>query len=588
MSSLQKWGRLEGRLVVAAALLLAGSTPVQAQSEHVPGRILVKFKSDVSAPQGRAALGRFGARAQEVIPGTGVQVVSLPGNADENAYLNAFKGLREVEFAEFDEIVEPDDVTPNDPFYGSQWFLPRISAPQAWGTTTGQAGVIIAIVDTGVDGTHPDLSGKLVAGWNTYNNNADSNDVYGHGTKVAGTAAAASNNGLGVAGVCWNCWIMPVRASAVDGSASYSALAAGITWAADHGARVANVSYMVTNSSAVSAAANYMKSKGGVVTISAGNYATFDPTADNPNVLTISATDENDLLYSWSNKGNNVDLAAPGCVYTTTRWGGYGSTCGTSFSAPTVAGVAGLVLSQNPNLSGDELTARLKQSGDDIGVAGFDTNFGWGRINAAKAVTPTSGGGGSDTQAPSVAITSPASSATVSSTVTIQASANDNVGVASVSFYVDGALLGTDTSAPFSWQWNSSAASNGGHMIAAAARDAAGNVANSSAPVTVDNAAPPNPTADEQAPTISILSPSNGSSIGNSVNVLVSASDNTGVVKVELYVDGKLTAISTAAPFTTKWNAKPKSVARGAHSLQVRAYDAAGNIGYSGVTTVYK
>jgi subtilisin family serine protease len=117
--------------------------------------------------------------------------------------------------------------------------LNKIQAPAAWSTTTGSSSIIVAIIDTGIDPSHPDLASKLVAGWNTYDNSSNWGDYYGHGTKVAGTVAAVSNNGVGVASVCWNCLIMPVRAAANDGNATFSSLAAGLTWAADHGARVA-------------------------------------------------------------------------------------------------------------------------------------------------------------------------------------------------------------------------------------------------------------------------------------------------------------------------------------------------------------
>lgn len=581
MSVLKRTGFMKIALVVLA---LAAAIPMSAQPSRGSGRLLVKFRQGTSEAQGRATIQSLGAQSLETLPGIGVQVVTLPANANENAFLNAFKQRGDVEFAEPDEVVFPDAI-PNDPYYSSEWYLPRIDAPTAWDTTIGQVSIIIAIVDTGVDGTHPDLASNLVAGRNVWDGNNDSSDVYGHGTAVAGTAAAAGNNAMGVAGVCWNCRIMPIRASALDGSATYSSIANGIVWASDHGARVANVSYMMTTSSTVSSAASYMKTRGGVVTMSAGNYATFSSTADNPNILTVSATDENDILYGWSNTGNNVDLAAPGCVYTTGRGGGYGGACGTSFSAPTVAGVAGLVLSASPGLTGSQLMDRLRQNTDDRGPAGFDPAFGWGRVNAALAVN--AGGAGQDTQAPSVSITAPGDSSTVSSTTSIQAAASDNVGVVSVTFYVDGNQVGMSTSAPYAATWNTSSVANGAHTIGVAAQDAAGNIANSNRPVNVDNTVAPPPPADTTAPQISIISPTGGTVSGN-VSVRVNATDDVGVTRVELDVDGRQVSSSTSAPFTTSWNTRPKNVARGNHTLQVRAYDAAGNVGTSAPVIVTK
>jgi thermitase len=260
-----------------------------------------------------------------------------------------------VVFAELDHIL-PLALTPNDPLYapssGRGWHLAKISAPNAWDTTLGSNRVIVAVLDTGVDGTHPDLAPNLVPGWNIYNNNADTSDVHGHGTAVAGTVAAVLNNGVGVASVAGGCRIMPIRISDPNGYASYTTIANGLIWAADRGARVANVSYRCSNSSTVATAAQYFQSRNGVVAVAAGNESTFDATADNPYVLTVSATDSSDSLTSWSNTGNNIDLAAPGSgIYTTLRGGTYGSKSGTSFSAPVVAGVAALVISVNPNLT---------------------------------------------------------------------------------------------------------------------------------------------------------------------------------------------------------------------------------------------
>src|SRR5262249_34365271 len=151
-----------------------------------------------------------------------------------------------------------------------------IAGPTAWCTGTGSSNVIIAICDTGCDPNHPDLVSKYVPGWNFYDSNPNTSDVYGHGTAVAGTPAAASKKGAGGGSVAWGCMIMPLRVSAPDGSATYSAIASAITYAADHGARVANVSYLVSDSSTIGSAGQYLQSKGGVLAVAAGNYSTFD------------------------------------------------------------------------------------------------------------------------------------------------------------------------------------------------------------------------------------------------------------------------------------------------------------------------
>ena len=359
-----------------------------AQAAFVPGRILVQFHSQTPAYRARSIVLSHGAHISQEIPKIGVQVVELPAGANEADSVKAFAALPEVEFAELDWLFRPDDITPDDPNYSSEWYLKTISAPAAWSVTTGSSDVIIAIIDTGVDSTHPDLSSKIVPGWNFANNNSDTSDVYGHGTAVAGAAAASSNNGTGVASVAWGCLILPVRVSDTQGNAPASLIANGLRWAADNGARVANISYNVSGNATVSNAAKYFQQAGGVVTVSAGNDAAFISSQDNRYVLTVSATDNLDNPAYYSNTGNNIDLSAPGSViYTTLSGGGYGYASGTSFSAPIVAGVAALVMSANSSLTPTKVQDTLKQSADDKGPAGWDPRYGSGRVNAAAAVT---------------------------------------------------------------------------------------------------------------------------------------------------------------------------------------------------------
>ena len=362
--------------------------PVRGEEELVvPGRVLVKFRENVGLDHARQIAAALGVREDGILPATGVLVLSLPDQVDEAGFANALASRPDVEFAELDRIVRPAEVTPNDPWFANwEGHLKRIQAPAAWSTTTGSPNVVIAILDTGVDATHEDLVSKLVPGWNSNNNNSNTSDVSGHGTAVAGTAAAASNNGMGVASVCWGCMIMPVRVSDASGNATYSAIASGLTWAADHGARVANISYIVSDSSVVTSAAQYFQSKGGVVASSAGNYSTFSNSSDNPYILTVSATDQSDVIYDYSNTGKNIDLAAPGDSFSTQMGGGYVSTGGTSYSSPIVAGVAALVMSANPSLSGAQVQNVLKESSDDFGALGWDSNYGIVSVNASRAV----------------------------------------------------------------------------------------------------------------------------------------------------------------------------------------------------------
>ncbi len=361
--------------------------------QFVRGRLLVKFRDGVPAERGQHMMAEIGGRKSGEIPQIGVSIVELPENASEVAFARIMQSRPEVEFVELDQVLPPAELTPNDPLYSNaEWHLRKIEAPTAWSSTTGNSSITIAILDTGVDSTHPDLSAKMVPGWNVFNNNSDTSDVHGHGTQVAGVAAANTDNALGVASVAWGCKIMPIRISNAKGNASYSDMASGLNWAADNGARVANISYIASTSQSVTSAAKYFQSKGGVVAVAAGNYSDFARNADNPYILTVSATDRNDVLYGWSNTGNNVDLAAPGEVTTTRRGGGYGLASGTSFSAPIVAGVAALVLSARPDLTAAQVQDILEQNADDLGVAGWDIKYGSGRINAARAMSAAVGG----------------------------------------------------------------------------------------------------------------------------------------------------------------------------------------------------
>ena len=557
--------------------------PIDQVEAFVPGRVLVKFREHIMPDHARNIIAALGARDADEIHGLGIHILDLPEQADEGGFAQAMAQRPEVEFAELDKMVAPAEMTPNDPWYVDQWHLKKIGAPAAWSTTTGSANVIIAILDTGVDGTHPDLAPNMVAGWNIYNNTPDASDVTGHGTSVAGTAAAASNNNNGVASVTWGCRIMPIRISDSTGYAPYSNMAKGLTWAADHGARVANLSYGGTNSSTVASAAQYFQSKGGVVTISAGNDGSFDPSPDNPYALTVNATDSNDLLALMSSTGNNIDLSAPGVtIRTTERGGGYRAVGGTSFSAPVVAGVAALVISVNPGLTASRVQDIVKQSADDLGTAGWDSGYGWGRVNAARAVA-LAGGGTVDSTSPSVSITSPTGGAVVSGSVTVGVSATDNVSVVSVSLAIDGSMGGTDSSSPYTFQWDTTTVTNGAHTLTATATDAAGNSTGYSMTVTVSNSAPP---ADLTPPTDTITSPLDGATLPTNASIYVNAADNVGVVRNELYVDGVLVSSSTSAPFTTKWNTRKAKA--GAHVLQCKAYDAAGNVGLSQLVNVKK
>ena len=365
----------------------------------VPDHLLVKFKSSATSAQRGDIMARHDLKVKTEIQQIGVSVMKI--GAGQNPVAIA-KRLREeagadIEFVELDMILSPS-LIPNDPWFANwQKDKTQINAPAAWDVATGSSAQIIAIADTGVDCAHEDLSANCTAGWNFYDDNADTSDVFGHGTMVAGVAGAVGNNGVGVAGNAWQPKIMPLRVSAPNGTAAISAIAAAVAYAADHGVKVVNNSYQTGGSETITNAANYLRSKGGLLVVSEGNYGANTGYAANPGVISVSAVDASDTLYSWSSFGADVDLAAPGCTgATSVNHGGYSSFCGTSNAAPEVSGAVMLIWSVNPNFTPDQVQSILFSSAKDLGTAGWDASYGAGRIDAAAAVAlaqQTSGGG---------------------------------------------------------------------------------------------------------------------------------------------------------------------------------------------------
>jgi subtilisin family serine protease len=577
--------RLRSSLVAPIALALpllgiatAVAQTVQNDPPSAPGRLLIAPRAGLPAAEFEKILKPHGGKSARRIPGTNVHVVELPPNVSEKAVARMLAGHAHLKFVELDVKVQSQMMT-DDPYFGSEWHLYQIQAPTAWDLSTG-SGVTIAILDTGVDATHPDLASRLVPGWNFYDNNANTSDVHGHGTKVAGTAAAASNNAVGVSSVAGNAILMPIRVADATAYAYFSTMAQGITWAADHGARVANLSYDgAGGSSTVQSAAQYMKNKGGLVVTAAGNSGAQQTYAANDSILVVSATDGNDQLASWSSYGSFVDIAAPGVsILTTTVGGGYGSVSGTSFSSPITAGVVALIMAANPTLSAGQVQNVLLSTAVDIGPAGSDIYYGVGRVNAAAAVQAAVATVARDTSAPTVSVTSPAAGTVVKGLVPIDVSATDNVSVSRVELAVNGTTYATDTSGPYGFSWDSTSVPDGNVTLTAYAYDGSGNYASRSVSVTVQN------TADTLGPKVAISNPIANAKVTGNVNIQANASDNTRVTSVKLYIDGKLMTTSSSSSVSYKWNTKP--VSSGQHTLQVDATDASGNVGTQQITVI--
>ncbi|WP_343635650.1 S8 family serine peptidase [Roseateles sp.] len=538
-------------------------------------RLLIQTRAGLDDKALAKILAPHGGKARR-LGRTQLAVVDLPANASETAVAMLLARHPQLKSAELDMRVSPA-MSPNDPYMGSEWHLARINAPQAWDTAQG-AGIKIAILDTGVDGTHPDLAGHLVAGWNFYDGNADTSDVNGHGTAVAGAAAAALNNGVGVASVAGQAQLMPVRIADPNAYAYWSTVAQGLSWAADQGARVANISYSgVAGSSTVHSAADYMRSKGGLVVVAAGNNGIDEGITPTASMIPVSATDETDNKTSWSSYGSFVALSAPGQnIWTTQRGGSYGAWWGTSLASPVVAGAVALLMSARPSLSISAIQNALFTTAVDLGAAGRDPYYGWGRLNAGAAMQAVLATPAPDTQAPAVAVNAPLASAIVSGLVAFDVSANDNVGVTRVDLRVNGNVVASDTSPPYGFSWDSTRMGNGPVTISATAVDAAGNSGTSaSVTLNVSNAV----LADTEAPVIAITRPATNTRVtGNNVTITTSASDNAGTAGLQqtIYIDGAVVASGTGASLSYTWNLKKAS--NGAHTIQAVARDAAGNV----------
>ena len=481
-----------------AARVAAAVEAKDALGAYAVNRLLVVPSAGLSPSNLAAIVGVHGGRAHRVGKST-LNIVDLPAGVSAKAVLARLAKHPHLKRVELDRKVRAS-ATANDPYFASQYHLAKTGVTTAWNTTQG-AGVTIAILDSGVDSGHPDLAANMLAGYNFVDNNTNVADVCGHGTAVAGSAAAVSNNSQGVAGVAGQAKILPVRIASSDGSggctAYVSTIVSGITYAADRGARIVNLSYgPLVASAAIQNAASYLKSKGGLLFVSAGNSGADLATTPTPTMVVVSATDAGDSRASWSNFGSAVTLAAPGAgIWTTSRGASYGTWNGTSFSAPVAAGVGALVMAANPALTNQAVENLLYSTATDLGAAGRDTNFGYGRVDAAAAVAAAVPKVlVADTTAPSAAIASPGAGATVSGLVAVNVNAADNVGVQRVELKVNGAVVGSDTGAPYQFSWDSAGVPNGVANLVAVAYDAAGNAgASASVGLSVANAVAPAP-----------------------------------------------------------------------------------------------
>lgn len=352
--------------------------------------------------------------------------VRIDPGADVEAAVSRLAAVATVELAEPNRWRETM-ITPNDPLLGSQWGLTKINAPAAWDISTGSGSVVVGVIDSGCDLDHPELAPLLVGGYDMVDlgasptppagwrfegdfsgRDAIPEDEVGHGTHVAGTIAAATNNAAQVAGVGWQTAIMPVKAltrmvrisdGRVSGVGSSADVAAAVRWAADHGAHVINMSLgSDTATSVESSAIAYAIGKGVVVVAAMGNDGTANPSypAAYPGVVAVGAIDSADKKASFSQTGSHISLAAPGVgILSTYLAGGTTTMSGTSMATPHVAGVAALIKAVKPSATGAEIAAILRDTARPLTDAAGDPvpndAYGHGCLDARAALAKARG-----------------------------------------------------------------------------------------------------------------------------------------------------------------------------------------------------
>lgn len=420
--------------------------PVFAFAEHAPDELIIRMKPGKTAVF-KTLNSATGAKTKRSIEKLGYYSVKLPKGADLDKELERYRANPNVEYVGLNHIIRIASVFPDDPvfYYGDEfWGVPQwglyndvgayradIHAPEAWEITTGSPNIVIAVLDTGIDLTHPDLVNKIwtntgetpnngidddhngyiddVNGWDfvsTDNDPTDDHEIY-HGSLVSGIAAAESNNGIGIAGVSWQSPILPLKVIGADGSGSEDDAAAAAVYAVDMGAKILNMSFAGENAPALEAAVEYAWAHGVICVCASGNENSPLPTypASYTHALAVGATNEYDercTALDWgsggSNYGSYLDVMAPGSYIVSTgsflvdwglAWEAYDTQSGTSAAAPFVSGLVALVWSVHPTWTTSEVVYHITHTSDDVGATGFDIYTGWGRVNAWRAVAET-------------------------------------------------------------------------------------------------------------------------------------------------------------------------------------------------------
>jgi len=367
------------------------ATPTQSEviiSSQITRRILVKISANARLINVMSRMEPYGTVTESSeLAKLDAFILDVPdNNFDER--LVELCNISGVGYVEPDYPVQALDTIPNDPSFPAQYGLTAIRAPQGWDVSTGSPAVTIAILDSGVDMSHPEMVGKVVQGYDFVNNDNNPQDDYGHGTHVAGIAAARGNNGLGIAGVSWGAQIMPVKVLNSFGQGSFSNVAAGIIWATDHSAQIINMSLGGSNYSQIlQDAVDYAARRNVLLVASSGNTNSnfiLYP-ARLPQVIAVAATNANNQHASFSNYGAEIDIAAPGDnILSLWLGGGYSTFSGTSMATAYVSGLAAVLLGYDNNAR--TVRQHLEATALDISPPGWDMYTGAGLIQMDAAI----------------------------------------------------------------------------------------------------------------------------------------------------------------------------------------------------------
>ncbi|HXG77022.1 MAG TPA: S8 family serine peptidase, partial [Gaiellaceae bacterium] len=371
-------------------------TPTETTTETSPSwpeptePYLVKFAAGTSLEAQEQVLASAGARSESYIRPLRIHAVLLPGGDSLQASLDVLTGNPSVVRVEEDRTRKVGG-TPNDTGYAAQWALPTIGWDEVFGNVSPSGSATVAILDTGIDGSHPDLDGVVVPGTSILDGSNGLSDPNGHGTAMAGIVAAETGNGAGVAGVAYaGVRVMPVTVLGEDGTGQDSDIIEGVVYAAEAGADVILMAFSNPGySELLQEAIDYAWGEGAVLVAAVGNDGSSAVTfpAGDRGVIGVSNTDESDALDSSSNYGQAVFLGAPGTsIATTQRGGGYASITGTSAAAAHVAGAAALIKAAS-GASNGVIVGRLARNAEAVGTR---EQTGNGRLNLARAVADTS------------------------------------------------------------------------------------------------------------------------------------------------------------------------------------------------------